>query len=38
LQHADRESGRLSGTGLGLGNGVATLADLDDGSRLNSGR
>ncbi|KAI6762674.1 hypothetical protein HG530_008654 [Fusarium avenaceum] len=38
LQHTDRESSSLSGTGLGLGNGVATLADLDDGSRLNSGR
>ncbi|KAI6751992.1 hypothetical protein HG531_006688 [Fusarium graminearum] len=38
LQHTDGKGSSLSSTGLSLGDGVATLADLDDGSRLNSGR
>ena len=34
LEHADREGGRLTRAGLGLGDGVAALADLHDGARL----
>lgn len=37
LQHADREGGCLSRAGLGLRDGVASLADLDNGSRLDGG-
>ena len=37
LKHRDREGGRFTGTGLGLGDGVATLADLNDGAGLDSG-
>ena len=37
LKHRDRESGRFTGTGLGLGDGVATLADLNDSAGLDSG-
>lgn len=36
LEHADGEGRRLSGTRLGLRNGVSALADLHDGTRLNS--
>ena len=38
LEDTDAEGGGLSCSGLGLGDGVATLADLDNGSRLHSGR
>lgn len=38
LKHRNRESGCFAGTGLGLGDGVATLADLNDGAGLDSGR
>lgn len=38
LQHADREGGCLSRAGLGLRDGVASLANLDNGSRLDGGR
>ncbi|CRJ89849.1 hypothetical protein BN1723_017018, partial [Verticillium longisporum] len=34
LEHADREGGSLTRAGLGLGDGVAALADLDNGARL----
>jgi len=38
LEHGDRESGRLTGTGLGLGDDVTALHARDDGSLLNRGR
>lgn len=37
LEHADGECRRLTSTGLGLGDGIATLADLDDCARLDGG-
>jgi hypothetical protein len=36
LQNGDGEGGSLSGSGLSLSDGVATFADLDNGSRLYS--
>ena len=36
LQSRDGESSGLASSGLGLGDGVATLADLDDGAGLDS--
>lgn len=36
LQYTDRERSRFAGAGLCLSYGIATFADLDDGSRLNS--
>jgi len=35
LKNGDGEGGSFTSTGLGLGDGVATLADLDDSARLN---
>lgn len=36
LEHRDRKSGCFTGTGLGLGDGIATLADLNNGAGLDS--
>lgn len=36
LEHTDGEGCGFSGTRLGLRNGISALADLDDGTRLNS--
>ena len=38
LQDGDGEGGRLSGTGLSLGNAVSASDDRHDGSLLDSGR
>lgn len=35
LENRDREGGSFTSTGLGLGDGVTTFANLDDGARLN---
>ena len=37
LKHTDRESRRFTRTGLGLGDSIATFANLDDCSRLDCG-
>ena len=38
LQDGDGEGGRLSRSRLGLGDGIAALADLHNGTRLDGGR
>lgn len=38
LQSTDGESGSFTSTGLGLRNGIATFADLDNGAGLDSRR